>query len=345
MTPTHQAAVIPQKGGPLKVVERATPEPGPGEILVAVKAIALNPADRSMRDVGMPPVPFYPAVAGCDVAGEVAKIGPDVPDAPAVGSRVIALATSFYKNGSADYGAFQEFALAEWQGVVALPQSLSFEEGAVFPLAVATALSGWTSIGVPLTQKHSPADKQAVLIWGGASSVGTIAIQSAKSMGFTVYTTASAKNHAYLKTLGADATFDYKDSNATSEIIAAAKKDGVTLKTAFLTAAGTMDPILEVLKVTKGNEIAKLAHAPLIPADAPSAEGIEVVFINRPSDDAERQQFTFDAFHTWLESGLASGTVVSSPPIKIETGGLEALNKGLDMFKEGVSATKIVVPL
>ena len=327
------------------MVERATPEPGPGEVLVEVKAIALNPVDRAQRDYGMPPVPVYPAVVGSDVAGVVAKVGSSVPNAPAVGSRVIALATSFYKNGSPDYGSFQKFALAEWQGVVALPQSLSFEEGAVFPLAVVTALSGWTSIGVPLTQKYSPADKQAVLIWGGASSVGTIAIQSAKSMGFTVYTAASAKNHAYLKTLGANATFDYKDSNATSEIIATTKKDGVVLKTAFLAAAGTMDPILEVLKVTKGNEVANLAHAPLIPVDAPSVEGIEVTFVNRPSGDAERQKFTFDAFHTWLEGGLASGAVVSSPPIKIEAGGLEALNKGLDMFKEGVSATKIVVPL
>src|SRR5437764_1056724 len=72
MAATHQAAILPQKGGPLSVGERATPEPGPNEVLIEVKAVALNPVDYFQRDFGMPPVPVYPAVIGSDSAGIVA---------------------------------------------------------------------------------------------------------------------------------------------------------------------------------------------------------------------------------------------------------------------------------
>jgi len=194
MAGKHQAAILPPKGGPLSVVDRATPEPGPNEILIEVNAIALNPVDYFQRDTGML-IPSYPAVVGSDVAGLVVKVGSNVSNAPPSGSRAISFASSFYQGGSPDHGAFQEYVLAQSEGVIALPDTLSFEEGAILPLAVLTALSGWTTIGIPFGTKYTPQDKQAVLVWGGASSVGTSAVQSAKLMGFTVYATASAKNH------------------------------------------------------------------------------------------------------------------------------------------------------
>lgn len=269
MAGTHNAAILPQKGGPLSVEKRATPEPGPNEVLIEVKAVALNPVDYAQRDLGMPPVPIYPAVIGSDAAGVVVKVGSNVTTstAPAPGSRVIAFASSSFQNGSPDYGAFQKYALAQSEGVIALPDALSFEEGAVFPLAVLTALMAWTSIGIPLDTKHDPQDKQAVLIWGGASSVGTLAIQSAKTLGFTVYATASPKHHDYLEKLGADAVFDYKSGDVVSQIVAAAKKDGVKLHTAHCVVNGGLQPSLDVLKETKGDAVAKVAHSPVLPPD------------------------------------------------------------------------------
>ncbi|RYP00426.1 hypothetical protein DL764_006511 [Monosporascus ibericus] len=345
MVGTHHAAILPQKGGPLSVGERATPEPGPNEVLIKVKAVALNPVDYHQRDFGMPPVPIYPAVIGSDTSGVVAKVGSKVSTAPALGSQVIAFASSFYHNGSPDHGAFQKYALAQSEGVIALPDALSFEEGAVFPLAVMTALTAWTSIGIPLNTKYTPQDKQAVLIWGGASSVGTFAIQSAKSLGFTVYATASSKHYIYLKKLGAHGVFDYKASDVVSQIIDMVKKNGVNLHTAHCVVNGSLQPVLDVLKQTKGDAVAKVTHSPVLPPDHPTLDKTEIKF-NFPSmDPVIRDKHMYECFHIWLQDNLKSGSVVPSPSIQIKRGGLEGLNIALDKLRAGVSGTKIVVPI
>ncbi|KAK4935032.1 hypothetical protein LTR10_023844 [Elasticomyces elasticus] len=345
MTGKHLAAILPQKGGPLSVEERSTPEPGPNEVLIEVKAVALNPVDYYQRDHGFPPVPIYPAVIGSDVAGIIAKVGSNVTTAPAPGSRAIALATSFYFNGSPDHGAFQKYVLAQSEAVIALPDALSFEEGAVFPLAVMTALTAWTTVGIPLDTKYTPQDKQAVLIWGAASSVGTFAVQSAKSLGFTTYATASPKHHDYLKKLGAHAVFDYNTSDVVSQIVDAVKQDGVKLHTAHCVVTGGLQPTLDVLRETKGNAAAKVAHSPVLPPDHPTLDNTEITF-NFPSmDKAIRDKHMYQCFHGWLQDGLKSGSVVPSPSIQVEDGGLEGLNPALDKLRAGVSGTKIVVPI
>jgi NADPH:quinone reductase-like Zn-dependent oxidoreductase len=344
-TTTHQAALLPQLGGPLSVEQRTTPSPGPGEILIEVKAVALNPVDYYQRDFGMPPVRIYPAVVGSDVAGIVTKVGSNVTSGPAPGTRILAFASSFYQSGSPDHGAFQQYALAQSEGVIPLPEELSFEQGAVFPLAVMTALTAWTTIGISLDTRYSASDKQAVLIWGGASSVGTVAIQSAKMLGFTVYAIASAKHHEYLKTLGAHAMFDYKDNDVVEKIVEAVKKDGLILTTAHCVVNESLQPTLDVLKQTKGEAAAKVAHSPILPEGHPTLENTEITF-NFPSmDKAVRDKHMYKCFHGWLQEGLKSGDVVPSPAIQIEAGGLEGINAALDKLKAGVSGVKIVVPI
>jgi NADPH:quinone reductase-like Zn-dependent oxidoreductase len=345
MSPTHQAALLPQAGSPLSVEQRNTPEPGPDEILIEVKAVALNPVDYYQRDYGMPPVPIFPAVVGSDTAGIVAKVGSNVTSGPAPGIRVIALATSFYEAGSPDHGAFQKYVLAPYPGVVPLPDELSFEQGAIFPLGVMTALTAWTSIGIPLETKYTASDKQAVLIWGGASSVGSYAIQSAKTLGFTVYATASTKHHEYLKKLGAHAVFDYKNSDVVDKIVAAVKKDGLTLTTAHCVVNESLQPTLDVLKQTKGEAAAKVAHSPLLPEGHPTLENTEIVFNFPPMDKSIRDQHIYKCLNGWLHEGLKSGSVVPSPAIQVEEGGLEGVNAALDKLRAGVSGTKIVVPI
>ena len=198
-------------------------------------------------------------------------------------------------------------------------------------------------MGIPLDTKYTPQDKQAVLIWGSASSVGTFAVQSAKSMGFTVYTTANPKHHDYLKKLGADVVFDYKASDVVSQIIATVKKDGITLRTANCVVEGSLQPTLDVLKTTKGDAVAKVAHTPALLPGGPTLDGAEIKF-NLPSmDPAERNEHIYKCFHVWLQNSLKSGTVVPSPRVQVEAGGLEGLNKALDTLKAGVSGTKIVV--
>ena len=343
MAGKHQAAILPQKGGPLSVGDRITPEPGPNEFLIEVKAIAVNPVDHYQRDLGIPPVPSYPAVIGSDTAGLIAKVGSKVSHPPPPGSRVLAFASSYYENGSPDHGAFQKYVLAKSDGVIALPDALSFEEGAIIPLAALTAVSGWTTIGIPLGTKYPPEDKRAVLIWGGSSSVGTLTIQSAKSLGFIVYATSSPQHHDYLKRLGAHAVFDYHDSDVVSQIVDTVKKEGVTLRTANCIVQGSLQPTLDVLKETKGDAGAKVVHTPVLLPGHPTLDGVEIAFNMTPTDPTERSKHIHTCFHDWVANGLKSGAVVPSPHIKVEGEGLETVNKALDTLKAGVSGTKIVV--
>lgn len=82
MTGEHEAAILPQQGGPLFLGHRPTSEPGPNDVLIEVKAVALNPCDYYQRDYGMPPVSIYPAVLESDVAGVVVKLGSNVTTSP-----------------------------------------------------------------------------------------------------------------------------------------------------------------------------------------------------------------------------------------------------------------------
>ncbi|KAJ5096064.1 chaperonin 10-like protein [Penicillium alfredii] len=341
----HKAAILSQQGGPLSLGERPTPEPGPNDVLIQVKAVALNPCDHSQRDNNIPPVPIYPAIIGCDTAGLVAKLGSNVTTIPGPGSRVIAFASSFCQNGSPDHGSFQQYTLAPSEAVIPLPENLSFEEGAVFPLAVLTALTAWTTIGIPLDTRYNPADKQAVLIWGASSSVGTFAVQSAKTLGFTIYATASPKHHDLVKKLGAHAVFDYQTSDVVSQIVSAVKKDGAQLHTAHCVVDGALQPTLDILKETKGDTQAKVVHSALLPEGHPTLDNTQITF-NFPSmDETVRSKHMHEVFNGWLRTGLQSGEVIPSPSIQIEGGGLGGVHAALDKLKGGVSGTKIVVPI
>lgn len=345
MSATHKAVVL-LKAGQHVVQDRATPEPGPDEVLINVKAVALNPVDCAFRDLGIT-ITRWPTVIGSDAAGIVAKVGSNVREGLQVGSRVMAFASGYYHDSDPDYGAFQEYALARKEGVLALPGTMSFEQGASMPLGLFTALAGWISIGVSLLNtKHDAQDeKEAVLIWGGASSVGTFAIQSAKAMGYIVYTTASSRNHEYMKELGADVVFDYTDDKVVAQIIDRMNTDKVKMRTAYFAAGhSALRQILDVLKVTKGLSQGKVAHAPPLAPDAATEDGIDVTFVTPSADATERARQFHDCFQVWTKHALETGALVPSPPIKVAKG-LEAVNASLDTLKAGASATKYVVQL
>lgn len=211
---THLAAVSPARGQPFELQTRPTPNPGPGELLIAVKSVALNPADSHMRNQGLF-IPTYPTVIGFDISGLVLEVGDKVPtgnadddDAPGVFfqpgiTRVAAFAASFWRSCDPDYGAFQERCLVPWQHAVPLPdKAISWNHAATLPVAVEVALNAWDALGVlqvkGVSTSSSPSASlpsvtmsasgaplkminkhEALLIWGASSSVGTMGVQSA----------------------------------------------------------------------------------------------------------------------------------------------------------------------
>jgi len=341
---THLAAIAHGKG-PLKVEERPTPAPGPKELLIEVNSIAINPVDAHQRDRGIF-VKAYPAVFGSDIAGTVISSGSSVPsDAPKPGSRIAGFASAFYQQGSPNYGAFQKKLLIPAANVVLLPDNISYNEGALLPMSVETGWAGFYVNGIARDTKYTPADKKGFLVWSGATSVASSVVQIAKSMGYYVYVTASAKHHQYLKTIGATHTFDYHDADVAESIAKAAKADGVTINEAYL-GQGEIKPVLETLKLSKGPGPANIAHAPRVPEDAPKEEGFPIRFVMPPTaDEALDEHFHF-VFGVWLKDKLAKGEYIPSPAIKIIPGGLEGVDKAIDEILSGtVSGEKLVLEI
>lgn len=141
----------------------------------------MNPVDYVQRDFGFPAIASYPAIVGSDIAGIVVSAGSNIrSNTPKSGTRVAAFASSFYQQGAPDYGAFQKYVLVPSENAVPLPDNLPFQEGSILPMAVETAWAGWYTIGITHDTQYTPVEKQAALVWGGSSSVGSAAVQSAK---------------------------------------------------------------------------------------------------------------------------------------------------------------------
>jgi NADPH:quinone reductase-like Zn-dependent oxidoreductase len=174
-------------GGPevLELVELPDPRPGPGQIRVAVRAVGVNPVDWKMRRGMMRG--DLPQSTGREVAGVVDELGEGVTHA-APGDRVFGFA--------ADGGGAAELALlAEYAPI---PPSLDFAAAASLPVAVETAVRTLDLLGVGAGS--------TVLVNGAAGAVGSAAVQIAGARGARVIGTASANNHEYLRSLGAEAT-------------------------------------------------------------------------------------------------------------------------------------------
>lgn len=187
------------------------PETGPGEVLIKIHYAAQNPTDWK----GIIGAPFAPApkgrIVGCDFAGTVEDPGTSTWE---VGQRVAGFVQGTSTNGTKANpirGAFAEFVPIEETLVCAVPDNVTLEGAATLPLAFATAIQGlYQRIALPEPETPSK-DSMPFLVYGGAGSVGNYAIQLGKLSGCRVVTTASPKNHQYLKSLGADDVLDYHD--------------------------------------------------------------------------------------------------------------------------------------
>ncbi|KAI1371863.1 GroES-like protein [Hypoxylon crocopeplum] len=340
---THFAAVATGKDQPLEIQERQTPKPGPDELLLDVKSLALNPLDVKTRQFGFA-IDKYPAVFGSDIGGVVLEAGTNVSSVFKPGTRVAAFAQSFFVRGAPDYGAFQKRPIVPARNVCPIPDDIAFNEAATLPMAVATTWAGWYTVGLPRDISYSPTDKQGVLVWGASSSVGSMAVQSAKLIGFSVYGIASAKHHEYVKSLGASRTFDYNHPGVEEAIIKAAKEDGLIFQYGYDTV-GAVPPCQRILKELKGSGTAHLASAPPLKPDYPNLEDIETKFVAASLDEKEQADQFSSWFNVWLKERLEKREIVPSPRIQVVEGGLHGINKGLDTLKAGVSCTKLVLEI
>lgn len=196
----------------MKIEEVETPNPGPGEILVEVYAVGLNPVDYKTASGGNPNW-FYPHILGLDVAGVVAEIGEGVTQWQK-GDRVV------YHGDLTKKGGYAEYTVTTAHTVSRIPDEVSFEDAAALPTAGYTAYQS-------LFRKLPMDQVETILIHGGAGGVGGFAVQLAKHAGKKVISTASSHNHNYVKSLGADYVIDYHQENVTERVMEITDGHGV----------------------------------------------------------------------------------------------------------------------
>jgi NADPH:quinone reductase len=200
-----KALVLHNKGQweEMRVEDIPEPTPNNDEILVEVHAIGLNPVDYKTATGGNPHW-SYPHILGLDVAGVVSEIGEGVTQWKK-GDRVV------YHGNLTKKGGFAEFAVTTAHTVSRIPDNVSFEDAAAIPTAGYTAYQA-------LFRKLPIDQVETILIHGGAGGVGGFGVQLAKMAGKTVISTASAHNHEYVKSLGADYVIDYSKEDVTARI-------------------------------------------------------------------------------------------------------------------------------
>lgn len=187
---------------PLTIAVVARPEPREGEILIRVAAAGVNRPDLMQRAGLYPPPPGAPETLGLEVAGEIAAVGPGVTRWKE-GDHVCALLAG---------GGYAEYAVAHEGAALPIPAGLSMVEAAALP---ETAFTVWANV----FESGALKPREALLVHGGASGIGTTAIQMAKAHGARVFATAGDDDKCALcKKLGADRAINYKTEDFESVV-------------------------------------------------------------------------------------------------------------------------------
>ncbi|KAF5362801.1 hypothetical protein D9757_010999 [Collybiopsis confluens] len=344
MAPSQSALLLERTGGAFYKGTRPVPKPGSGELMVKIKAFALNPIDWKLQDVDFSgsfmKEAKFPAVIGSDIAGDVEEIGEGV-HGWNKGERMYG-----YLPGN-DYTAFQQYALVPADLAIRIPENTSYEQASTIPvayMAAAFGLLGPEPSGAGLVDsntlepKGNFADSAAVVI-GGTTSVGQFVIQLLKYVGFgQIIAYASGHQSAFLQSLGATDIIDRKKidldqlPNAVSSLSKLPRKlvyDAVgisetqTIAAACIPDGETICSSFPIKVVDLGNS-GKKFFAPLAVSHLPDWREFGKVVCGRLGE--------------WVNKGI-----IKPPTVELLPPGFEAVIEGLDRLRNNkVSGVKLV---
>ncbi len=370
--PTNSAAWLDRPFADLAVRPAPYPQPGPGEIVLRARAVAVNPLDLVKQSASTLMYRWLPlpAVLGADVAGEVVEVGDGVTRFR-VGDRVLAYAVGMEKgrNHRAESG-FQLFPVVLETLAAPIPGGMAFEEAAVLPLAVSTAASALFQAD-QLALRHpgsgAPPVGQAVVVWGGSTSVGSNAIQLAVAAGYRVITTASPAQHERARALGASEVFDYRSPTVVTDVVRAL--DGADVVGVLAVGTGSAEPSVAIAAGAGATRVSLASPSvsfddlrglsPLQPRFLAlmarlvagnvalqarcRIRGIQARFVWGSS--LMHNEVGPMLWESFLPDALATGRYVASPAPLVIGSGLDRVQAAMDALRVGVSARKLVVRL
>lgn len=214
--PETMIAIDPaEPGGPevLRPVSRPVPRPGAGEVLIKVEAAGVNRPDIVQRIGNYPPPKGAPTIPGLEVSGRVVAVG-DAVGADLIGQPVCALIAG---------GGYAEYALAPVGQCLTVPPAITMIEAAAMPETLFTV---WTN----LFERAYAVEGDTVLVHGGTSGIGTMAIALGKLFGITmIVTCGSDEKCAAARALGADVAINYRSEDFVEVIKQLTGKKGVNV--------------------------------------------------------------------------------------------------------------------
>ena len=393
--PSNQAAYLtrPKTLHPLEVKPAPYTKPEANEVVVKVHAVAINPVDWLKAGKGYSiifPWMKLPAIQGSDLAGEVVEIGSgvsqnrlevgsEVPHSRLkvgsemshnrlkVGDRVLSHAMGYSKQfNSAARGAFQLYTVCLDHMTSQIPDSMSYEEAAVIPLAVTTAACSLFQNDQLNLQRPSiprqPTNK-TVLIWGGSTSVGCNAIQLAVAAGYEVVTTCSPKNFDLCKRLGAQECFDYNSKTVVPDVIK--KLEQTDFAGAMSAGINSDGPCFDIVSKCKSGKVVSMVSFPKLEPEPTTLflprtilfflswfigttmkstlRGFAWKLVN--VDQVVNNGIGKAIYTEFLPKALLEKSYVAAPEPEIVGNGLESIQEGYLRQEKGMSAKKVVVSL
>ncbi|KAF2818910.1 GroES-like protein [Ophiobolus disseminans] len=341
----NRAAFLESAKGQIFVRDAEYSEPEDKEVVIDVKACAIQPADAKVAKLAILPLE-YPAVLGSPVAGYVEALGAGVTKV-AVGDRVVC-GTKVFVGKKAKYGGLQRFTVVDESEVVEIGTVEFTKAVTLASYTPVGALFGGSSLNmhrptIPPSPLPTGEEGKKILIWGGSSAMGSLSISYAKQAGYTVISTSSPHNFDLLKACGADHVFDHSDPSTIEKV-----RDLFPIDYWFDTISlkSTISTILNILAphgqpVTKANILVLLPPVMIGIAEFP--EGITLQFHRFSTHTPENADWHkyFLSRDGFLEQAIKSGSLNGVPAEVL--GGLDKAADGIEKVHAGVSGKKIVI--
>ncbi|CAI6074288.1 unnamed protein product [Clonostachys chloroleuca] len=336
-TAENTAAWLPGIGKPLEVRPADMPVPAKGELLIEVKAVAVQPAEYKIQE-GILPFPLnYPTIIGLSFSGIVAKVGPTVTRFK-IGDRVVTNSAGTIRNDSR-FGAYQRYALTT-QELTAKIGDKTFETAASVSnlYGAASALFIHLQLEKPSTQPISQDKAERILVWGASSSFGAYATQLAAEAGYDIVGVASTHNRELVQSFGAAHFVDRKSPGVLQELVALGPYKSV------LAAADSADDQVVLASILAAQGGGSFLSTMGLRQGVTLPPGVSVRFAQFLDDymEPKNEEFTKWLWWQYLENALQFGTL-KLLPVRV-VGGLSQVQTAWDLIKQGkVSGQRLVI--
>lgn len=320
-------AIVVREFGPaevMKLEEVPTPSPGPGQVLVRVHAIGVNPVEVYIRSGAYARKPSLPYTPGTDVAGIVDAVGSDVTGAKK-GDRV-------YTHGAAaGYGGYGELTVCDHAQVHPLPDTVSFAQGAAMGVPYGTA---WRALFFRAQARPG----ETVLIHGASGGVGIAATQIARAHGLHVIGTAGTdKGMTLVREQGAHEVLNHRDADYMSRIMPLTGGRGVDVILEML-ANVNLDRDLEVLALR--GRVMVIGNRGRVEIDPRKMMGKDGTILGMTMINATPEERR--AIHAALGAGLENGTL--NPVIGRELPLAQAVQAHGAVMEAGAFGKIVLIP-